>query len=122
MATAPNLYKESMWTIGLIGGAVFAGTVAAAPLVTPPESARRAELVHLVRQDCGSCHGLTMKGGLGPALTPEALAGKSPEGLQATILHGRPGTPMAPWRNFLTEQEARWVVEVLMQGRLDAER
>ena len=112
-----------MWAIGLIGGAVLAGTVvSAAPFVTPPEPARRVELVHLVQQDCGSCHGLTMKGGLGPALTPEALAGKSPEGLQATILHGRPGTPMAPWRSFLTEQEAGWVVEVLMQGRLDAEK
>lgn len=123
MASGSSLYKGSMWTIGLIGGAVLAGAVvAAAPLVTPPEPARRVELVHLVRQDCGSCHGLTMKGGLGPALTPEALAGKSPEGLRATILYGRPGTPMAPWRSFLTEQEAGWVVEVLMQGQLDAEK
>lgn len=120
MAIRPNLYKGSMWTMGLIGGAVMVAV--AAPLAMPPEPARRAELVHLVRQDCGSCHGLTMKGGLGPALTSEALAGKSPEGLRATILYGRPGTPMAPWRIFLTEQEAGWLVEILMQGRLDAEK
>ena len=123
MATRPSLYKGSMWGIGMIGGAVLAGAaLSATALVALPEPARRAELVHLVRQDCGSCHGLTLKGGLGPALTPEALAGKSPDGLRATILHGRPGTPMAPWRSFLTEQEAGWVVEVLMQGRLDAEK
>ena len=28
-----------------------------------PARERRAELVDLVRQDCGSCHGLTLKGG-----------------------------------------------------------
>jgi cytochrome c55X len=123
VVTGPSLYKDLMWITGLIGGALLtAAAVSAAALVTPPEPARRVELIHLVQQDCGSCHGLTLKGGLGPALTPEALAGKSPDGLRATILYGRPGTPMAPWRSFLTEQEAGWVVEVLMQGRLDAEK
>ena len=123
MAARLSLYKWSMWTIGSIGGVAWLGVAAfAEPLVTPPEPARRVELVHLVRHDCGSCHGLTLKGGLGPALTREALAGKAADGLRATILYGRPGTPMPPWRGFLTEQEVNWVVEVLMRGRLDAER
>lgn len=87
-----------------------------------PAAARRTELVRLVRQDCGSCHGLTLKGGLGPALTPEALAGKPVEGLRATILSGRPGTPMPPWRPFLSEAEVEWLVEALRQGKLEAER
>jgi cytochrome c55X len=85
-------------------------------------AARQQALRHLLAQDCGSCHGLTLQGGLGPPLTRAALTGKSPEMLRAVILHGRPGTPMAPWRSFLTEQEAGWVVEVLMQGQLDAEK
>ena len=34
---------------------------------------RISELNNLLIQDCGSCHGMTMKGGLGPALTPEVL-------------------------------------------------
>lgn len=102
---------------------VAAGAAAVEPAPSnPPETARRAALVRLVRHDCGSCHGLTLKGGLGPALTREALDGKSPEGLRATIVYGRPGTPMPPWRDFLTEAEAGWLVEVLMQGRLDAEK
>ncbi|MDH4134715.1 MAG: cytochrome c [Gammaproteobacteria bacterium] len=101
--------------------AAAAGAAEAVP-TNPPDTLRRAAVVQLVRHDCGSCHGITLKGGLGPALTREALDGKSPEGLRATILYGRPGTPMPPWRDFLTEAEAGWVVEVLMQGRLDAEK
>jgi cytochrome c55X len=84
-----------------------------------PPPARRAELVHLVRQDCGSCHGLTLKGGLGPALTRDALRDKPPESLAATILYGRPGTPMPPWRAFVTAAEADWVVRRLQEGTLD---
>lgn len=83
---------------------------------------RRAELVQLLRHDCGSCHGLTLKGGLGPPLTPLALAGKPAEWLRATILDGRPGTPMPPWRPFLTEQEAGWLVESLIRGSFDTEK
>jgi len=95
---------------------------AAEPMLTPPEPARRAALTHLVLHDCGSCHGLTLKGGLGPALTPAALAGKTAEELRATILNGRPGTPMPPWRGFLTEAEADWLVRALQRGELIAEK
>lgn len=77
---------------------------------------RQRELVHLVRQDCGSCHGMTLQGGLGPALTPQALEGKPVESLVATIIGGRPGTPMPPWHRFLSEAEATWIVEKLMAG------
>ena len=34
---------------------------------------RTAALSYLVRQDCGSCHGMTLKGGLGQSLRPAAL-------------------------------------------------
>lgn len=95
---------------------------AAEPALAPPEPARRAALTHLVLHDCGSCHGLTLKGGLGPALTPAALAGKAAEGLRATILNGRPGTPMPPWRGLLTEAEADWLVWVLQRGELIVEK
>lgn len=81
-----------------------------------PEATRRIELIRLVRQDCGSCHGMTLKGGLGPALTPEALREKAPESLVATIVWGRSGTAMPPWRSFLSEVEAGWIVEQLQKG------
>ena len=83
-------------------------------------ASRQRELMHLLDQDCGSCHGLTRQGGLGPALTKQALAGKSAVMLRELILNGRPGTPMPPWKNFITEPEADWLVQVLLQDKTDA--
>jgi cytochrome c55X len=83
-------------------------------------AARRHQLMSLLDQDCGSCHGLTRQGGLGPALTKQALAGKSPEMLREVILNGRPGTPMPPWNSFVNEQEADWLAQVLLEGKTDA--
>ena len=37
-----------------------------------------------------------------------------PEGLVATIYYGRPGTPMPPWKQFMSEDEAAWIVDKLM--------
>ncbi len=90
--------------------------LAAVTQVDAPESLRQAELVRLVRQDCGSCHGLTLQGGLGPALLPQALANKPVDSLMATILQGRAGTAMPPWQRFLSESEARWIVSQLQKG------
>lgn len=80
------------------------------------DAARRDELVALVRQDCGSCHGLTLKGGLGPALLPEVLKDKPAEYLRFVILQGLPNTAMPPWKRFLTETEAQWIVANLLKG------
>ncbi len=77
---------------------------------------REPALIRMVRQDCGSCHGMQLTGGLGPALTREALADKPLEGLAATIFQGRPGTPMPPWRAMLSEAESWWIAEQLMRG------
>jgi cytochrome c55X len=90
--------------------------------VDVPSPARQRELAHLLRQDCGSCHGLTLKGGLGPALTPEALRSRPPESLVATIVAGRPGTAMPPWARFLSESEARWLVDRMQSGETDVPR
>lgn len=92
--------------------ALFCGSTAAA--AAEPAAARQQELVRLVRQDCGSCHGMTLQGGLGSALLPANLRDKAPESLVATIMSGRPGTPMPPWKQFVVESEAVWIVEQLM--------
>ena len=81
-----------------------------------PSPERARELVRLVRQDCGSCHGMSLKGGLGPPLLPEALRDKPADSLRYTVLLGRPGTPMPPWEAFLSEAEADWIVLQLMAG------
>ena len=77
---------------------------------------RRAELHNLLIQDCGSCHAMTMKGGLGPALTPEVLSNKPRQMIEMTIRHGRPGTPMPPWSPILSKEEISWLVDTLYSG------
>jgi cytochrome c55X len=112
-------------TMGVMNAVAAATLSAASLLLAPaalagdaPEAARRTQLVSLVRQDCGSCHGMTLKGGLGPALTRAALRDKPPTSLVATVLYGRPGTPMPPWREFVTSAEAEWIVRQLQEGTL----
>jgi len=78
------------------------------------------ELIRLVRHDCGSCHGMTLNGGLGPALSKEALAGRPQVYLQKVILGGLPGTAMPPWAGLLSEQEAEWIARELQKGFPDA--
>ena len=77
---------------------------------------REQALVRMVRQDCGSCHGMQLTGGLGPALTAQALAAMPREAIAATIYHGRPGTPMPPWKAMLSEIEADWIAQRLLAG------
>jgi cytochrome c55X len=89
--------------------------VGAAP-AAEPEPDRRQALVHMVRQDCGSCHGMRLAGGLGPALLPARLAELPDESLVATILYGRPGTAMPGWQRFMNEAEAGWIVARLKEG------
>jgi len=74
------------------------------------------ELVRLVRQDCGSCHGMQLTGGLGTPLTPQALRDKPVDSLVATVVNGRPGTAMPPWKTIISEQDAEWIVQRLIEG------
>ncbi len=77
---------------------------------------RQTELMYLLKHDCGSCHGMSLQGGLGPALKPEPLQRWTAEQLAMTILSGRPGTPMPPWKPFITPQEAMWLAQHLKRG------
>jgi cytochrome c55X len=100
--------------IALVGMAVVSGARA------EPPAQRQDELLYRLRQDCGSCHGMTLKGGLGPALLPDALAARSEDDLAAVIVNGVPGTPMPPWDFEITGDEARWLARQLKQGLDDA--
>lgn len=77
---------------------------------------RKAQLVHLIKQDCGSCHGMTLKGGLGPPLLPENMNKLPLEMIKNTILFGRPETAMPPWNSILSESEVIWISEKLQEG------
>jgi len=77
---------------------------------------RMAELQALLRNDCGACHGITLQGGLGPALTPAALAGRSEEALRVVIRDGRPGTAMPPWQGQVSAADIDALVRILLTG------
>ncbi len=96
--------------------ALIAAAVASGAIQAEPGVERQKELRQMLIQDCGSCHGGALKGGLGPPLTPDALAGRDPYLLARVILDGRHGTPMAPWKLFLNEDEARWLARQLLGG------
>jgi len=76
---------------------------------------RAAELENMVLQDCGSCHGLTRKGGLGPDIRPQTLAGYQAEGLAAIIKYGVGDTAMPPWGPLLEDDEINWIAEYLLK-------
>lgn len=93
---------------------LLTGTVPATADEISPE--RKAELRYLLKQDCGACHGMRLKGGLGPSLGADRLAPYDIQFITQTILQGRPGTPMPPWKPFMSEQEALWLARQLKQG------
>lgn len=108
--TVATLYLSlSLWPAYSAGGE-------AAREAETPAPARQQELIRLVRQDCGSCHGLSLAGGLGPALDRETLRSRPIEFLKFVILEGRPGTAMPPWRGLLSETEAGWIAARLTEG------
>ena len=84
--------------------------VVAAPHAMADET---TQLERMVVQDCGSCHGLTMRGGLGKPLTSQTLATVDETTIASIILDGIPGTAMPPWRPLLTEQQAMWMAQYL---------
>ncbi len=87
-----------------------------AAFATDISNDRQQELLHLIQHDCGSCHGMTLKGGLGSPLTVEKLQHKSHASLSSIIMNGVEGTPMPPWKEILDEQEISWMVKLLKTG------
>ncbi len=85
-----------------------------------PTPQRTTQLVHLVRQDCGACHGMTLRGGLGPSLLPAALVGKPVDYLKHVILNGAAGSAMPGWSPLLTNADAAWIAQNLLRGFPDA--
>jgi len=102
--------------LGLTLGLLLAAVAQAAHAGADPGPARQRELVHLVRQECGFCHGLRLTGGLGAPLTAEVMRERPADTLVAVIRYGIPGTAMPPWATHLSEAESQWIVERLQEG------
>jgi cytochrome c55X len=119
MERQPYGLPHPFWLLLLVMlmGGVSVAAVAAHEETTPQ---RARQLAYMVRQDCGSCHGMTLAGGLGPSLQPQALAGKPAGYLKHVILNGSGGTAMPPWSALLSESDAVWIAEHLLSGVPDA--
>lgn len=79
-------------------------------LSEPPKIDER-KLLHLLKHDCGSCHGMSLKGGLGLPLNQ--LENRSWKEIKAIIQFGRTGTAMPPWTSILSETEIEWIARFL---------
>ncbi|MGF1642363.1 MAG: c-type cytochrome [Thiotrichales bacterium] len=102
--------RTSRWLAALI--AACAWPLAQADLPAP----RQQELRNFFVQDCGSCHGLTMRGGLGGPLLPENLKDKPDDYLYAVIMEGIPGQPMPPWKALLNDADVAFLIRLMRQG------
>ena len=82
-----------------------------------PDARRQAQLRHLLLQDCGSCHGLRLTGGLGPALTPRPCAA-SRANRWSPPCSWAVRKPRCPWAGLLSEDDAGWLVDRLIEGEI----
>jgi cytochrome c55X len=106
--------NKMLFIASLIGSGLMNTPLAVAGV----DAARQNELLYFIKHDCGSCHGMTLKGGLGPALLPETLAEKPKAYLVHTILEGRDNTAMPPWNTMLSRDDAEWIAEQLQSGKV----
>ncbi|MCX5470522.1 c-type cytochrome [Alcaligenes sp. A-TC2] len=104
-------FLANMWLAVLLS-LLWPQQAAADETALTPE--RQASLRTLLHQECGSCHGLLLKGGLGPALTANALRDQSAQQIALTIMQGRPGTAMPAWNRFLQPAESLWLAHFLL--------
>ena len=95
---------------------MLTAAAAGAQTTAAPAPERTAQLVRMVRQDCGSCHGIQLTGGLGPELTQARMLDIPFDSLLATIYNGRPGTPMPGWKSMISEADATWIARQLQAG------
>ena len=99
--------SRTIWTTLLLSLCLSCVAAGAGDTVS---ALRQQELLYLLRQDCGSCHGMTLKGGLGPPLLPESLKDKPHSYLHYVIAKGIPEKAMPPWENILTPLEIDFLV------------
>jgi len=91
--------------------------LATAAFADDTEPTREHELERLLLQDCGSCHGLRLTGGLGPAITQARMRTRPLAWIKQVIAEGVPGTPMPPWKNLLSGTDIGWLARRLREGK-----
>ncbi len=109
-----KIFHPAILLIAILTPPCFA---AAAGTSRQPGNERQQQLRQILSQDCSVCHGESLQGDLGPALTAESLAGKSEDELVQTIMEGHDETAMPPWWWMLDGNDARWLVQYIRGGK-----
>jgi cytochrome c55X len=112
----PHRARPSLWILAVFAVLSVSRAVPAHEMESTT-SLRAAALTRLVQHDCGSCHGMTLRGGLGPALTPSALTGRSADYISWVIAIGRGERAMPGWSGLLSRHEIDWIAAGLLEGR-----
>jgi cytochrome c55X len=81
--------------------------------------ARQQELIYLLHQDCGSCHGMRLTGGLGPSLLADDMRNKPDSYLRQVIGKGIADTAMPPWEPILSAEEIEFLITILKHPRTE---
>ena len=113
-----TILATGLLALGLIASAVWA-LHATAARASEFEFSTQKEMSEFVRQDCGACHGLSLKGGLGKPLLKESLEHFDLETIEMVILDGIPDTAMPPWRGLLSEEQVKWIAKSLKEGTIE---
>ncbi|HEV3485635.1 MAG TPA: cytochrome c, partial [Vicinamibacterales bacterium] len=111
----------SLAYVGVVAAAALTVGAGAEPLQTlqttawaqssAPSGRRVPERAALFAQFCASCHGPKLQGGSATRLVDEEWKhGKDDESLAKVIVNGVPGTPMAPFKEVLTDPQIRELV------------
>ncbi len=79
---------------------------------------RQSELLYFVEQNCPACHGMRMRGSIGPPLSEASLQHLSVNEVTLTILYGFPEKGMPAWEAQLSEKDAYWIAELLKRGSI----
>ncbi|WP_345993078.1 cytochrome D1 domain-containing protein [Sulfurimonas sp. HSL-1716] len=71
------------------------------------------DVAKVFERECQGCHGPNHEGGVGADLRPAKIAKKNTYMLAETILNGRAGTAMPPFKNKFTQADADKMVDYL---------
>jgi len=71
------------------------------------------DVANVFEKECQGCHGPNHEGGVGADLRPNKIAKKNSYMLAQTILNGRPGTAMPPFKDKLNKADAQKMVDYL---------
>jgi aldose sugar dehydrogenase len=99
---SPGRALGALFVVAALGGSAL--------LAQPPQRPRDPA-AETYRNICAGCHGTTLSGGRAPTLLDETWRfGGDDASVTQSILDGRPGTEMAPFRGALTDEEVKTLV------------